>query len=67
MKINVEDFKYRRASYGVINRCRAISLAKMSEDTGINISLLSRYEQGKVKPGMCNLIKIDNYLKSKGV
>lgn len=67
MEIKVDDFKYRRANYGVINRCSGISLAKLAKGTGINISLLSRYEQGKVKPGMCNLIKIDNYLKSKGV
>lgn len=60
MNIDVNKIRLRRA-YG------EITLKKLSSGTGITIALLSRYENGKTTPGMCNLLKIDNYLKSKGV
>lgn len=50
------NFKERRNRAG-------ITLRKMSEGTDINISLLSQYENGKINPGLRNLIKIDEFLK----
>lgn len=52
------NFKERRKNLGV-------SLRKLRDETGINISLLSRYENGKVNPGLRNMVKIDEYLKKK--
>lgn len=56
MNIEVEKIRYRRALHGV-------TLQELSNGTGVNISLLSRYENKKTRPGMCNLIKIDRFLK----
>lgn len=62
MDIDVKKIRIRRASTE-----SGITLQELSDGTGISISLLSQYENGKIKPGMRNLLKIDNYLKSQGV
>lgn len=62
MDIDVKKIRIRRASTE-----SGITLQELSDSTGISISLLSQYENGKIKPGMRNLLKIDNYLKSQGV
>ena len=62
MDIDVKKIRIRRASTE-----SGITLQELSDNTGISISLLSQYENGKIKPGMRNLLKIDNYLKSQGV
>jgi len=62
MDIDVKKIRIRRASTDL-----GITLQELSDNTGISISLLSQYENGKIKPGMRNLLKIDNYLKSQGV
>lgn len=54
------DFHLRRAR-------KRIKLKEVSEATGINISLLSQYETGKKTPGLKNIIKIDEFLKTQGV
>lgn len=54
------DFRMRRLS-------KRITLEMISNDTGISIASLSLYENGKTTPGLKNAVKIDNYLKSKGV
>jgi len=50
------NFKERRTELG-------ITLRKLSKGTNINISLLSQYENGKINPGLRNMIKIDDFLK----
>lgn len=60
MDIDVKKIRLRRAH-------AEITLKELSEGTGITIALLSRYENGKTKPGMCNLLKIDKYLRGRGV
>ena len=62
MDIDVKKIRIRRASTDT-----GITLQELSDNTGISISLLSQYENGKIKPGMRNLLKIDKYLKSQGV
>ena len=52
------NFKERRNMAG-------ITLREIRDATGINISLLSRYENGKINPGLRNMQKIDEYLKKK--
>ena len=56
MNIEVKKIRYRRSLLGV-------TLQEISDGTDINISLLSRYENGKTIPRLCSLIKIDRYLK----
>lgn len=54
------DFRTRRVK-------ARLNLKDVSSGTGITVAQLSLYERGKVKPGLSNLIKLDNFLKSKGV
>ena len=46
-----------------LRKHKGISLYRMAQDTGINISTLWRYERGDFKPGVKNIIKISNYLE----
>lgn len=54
------DFRTRRVK-------ARLTLKDVSKETGITIALLSQYEREMIKPGLKNLLTLDNFLKSKGV
>lgn len=38
-----------------------VPMSKLVEDLGLNKSAISRYENGKIEPGLTVLLKISNY------